>query len=102
MFPLTLRKIHGHSMMPVLPPRTIVWGFCWYNRLKVDDVIIFKHHGREKIKRISKIKEDELYVLGDHAEASSDSRTYGWIDSSEVIAKVIWPRVSKDRIEQSD
>lgn len=101
MLPFTIRKVSGHSMMPTLPPKTMVWGFRWFNRLKVGDVIIFKHQGREKIKRIDKIKEDKLFVLGDHREASSDSRDYGWVETEEVIAKVIWPRVPTSRIEAS-
>ena len=101
MRPFTIRKVSGHSMMPTLPPKTMVWGFRWFNRLKIGDVIIFKHQEREKIKRIDNIDADKLYVLGDHKEASTDSRTYGWINAEDVIAKVIWPRVPKSRIEAS-
>lgn len=101
MLPFILRRVHGHSMMPVLPPKTLVWGFRWFNRLKVGNIIIFKHAGKEKIKRISKIEDDKLFVLGDHSEASTDSRSYGWIMTEDVIAKVIWPHAPKDRAEEA-
>lgn len=33
-----------------------------------------------------------VYVVGDNAQASTDSRSFGWLQPDEVIAKVIWPR----------
>lgn len=101
MFPVMVRKVSGHSMMPVLPPKTLVWGFRWYNRLKVGDIVIFCHDNKEKIKRIHEIRGDELFLLGDHSEASTDSREFGSIPTSEVLAKVIWPRAPKERAEET-
>ena len=62
--------------------------------LQEGNVIIFEHEGKEKIKRILEITEGgELYVEGEHAEASKDSRHFGAIHKSSVIGKVIWPSV---------
>lgn len=94
-WPLMVRRIQGHSMMPVLPPGTKVLGLRWYKKLKVHDVIIFFHDGKEKIKRINEIDGSKLYVLGDHSQASSDSRQYGWIDRPQVMARLIWPSAKK-------
>ncbi|MBA3758019.1 hypothetical protein H0X10_00075 [Candidatus Saccharibacteria bacterium] len=101
-WPIILRKIHGHSMMPVLPPGTYVWGTRAFKKLTIGDTIIFFHEGKEKIKRISEVKNTKLFVLGDHAEASTDSRTFGWIEQSTVIAKLIWPHAPKSRAENID
>lgn len=98
-WPLVLRRIRGHSMMPVLPPETLVFGWGWFRRLRVGDVVIFCHAGKEKIKRIDRIEPQGLYLLGDHAEASSDSRDFGWLDQGVVMAKVFWPRAPKHRAE---
>jgi nickel-type superoxide dismutase maturation protease len=91
-WPFIMRNVQGHSMMPVLPPNTLVTGWKRYRKLQVGDVIIFSHHQKEKIKRISEIKDGQLFVLGDLPDASTDSRQFGWIDQSAVIAKVIYPR----------
>lgn len=87
-----IRKISGHSMVPVLPPNTLIVGFKKFRNLQVNDVIIFSHNNREKIKRITDIRNDELYVLGDLAEESTDSRHFGWIPKNSVVAKVVIPR----------
>jgi hypothetical protein len=79
-------------MMPVLPPNTLVVGLKYFHSLRIHDVIIFYHDGREKVKRIQIIDNGNLFVVGDHADASTDSRHFGWISTSNVIAKVIRPR----------
>ncbi len=90
-----LRKIHGHSMIPVLPPGIFIYGWRWFIRLKPGRVIMFRYNGRESIKRIDEVQDDGLFVLGDHAETSNDSRHYGLIPSHDVLAVVIWPRTAK-------
>jgi hypothetical protein len=79
-------------MVPVLPPNTLILASYRFGLLKPDDVVVFLHEGKEKIKRISEIRGGEMFVLGDHADASTDSRQFGWVYTSSVIAKVIYPR----------
>lgn len=93
--PITLRRVVGHSMVPVLPPGIHVYGWRWYKELKPGQVVIFEHEGREKIKRIDQIKNNKIYVLGDHEDSSADSRHFGWLDLDSVVAIVIWPRANK-------
>jgi len=61
--------------------------------LKPGDVVIASHNGLEKIKRIEKQQGDLIYLLGDNAEASTDSRTFGWVQAKTIIAKVVWPKL---------
>lgn len=83
-------------MVPVLPPGTLVFGLRWFWRLRPGKVIIFNRENRETVKRIDHIVEDGLlFVLGDHSEASTDSRHYGMIEPHLVESIVIWPRTEK-------
>lgn len=100
--PIIVRYIHGHSMMPVLPPGTLIWARSWFKKFKTGDTVIFLHEGKEKIKRIADIKDKELYLLGDHPETSTDSRQFGWIPSDQIIAKVFWPHAPKERAEETN
>lgn len=89
---LVLRQVSGDSMLPALKPGFPVVASGRFKALDVGDVVIIRHGGLEKIKRISSIKDDRLYLRGDNQEHSTDSRTFGWLHESAVVAKVIWPR----------
>ncbi len=49
---------------------------------KVDDIIL--------IKRISNIKKNEYYVLGDNLNDSFDSRKFGYIKKHDILGKVLF------------
>ena len=93
--PLLVRRVVGHSMLPVLPPGTLVVGIRHFRRLKPGHVVVVIHDGKEKIKRIDQIKDNQVYVLGDHGDGSSDSRHFGWLKVESVKAKIIWPRAKR-------
>lgn len=78
--------------MPILPPRTLVFGWCYYRHLKPGHVVVIEHAGVEKVKRIDQIQDDKIYVLGEHPETSTDSRHFGWLPKDLVRAVIIWPR----------
>lgn len=82
-------------MVPTLPPNTVVYCWQWFWRLRADDVIIFRHDYKELLKRIESIEHGRIFVLGDHAATSTDSRHFGTILRREVRGKVIWPRAPK-------
>ena len=56
------------------------------------DVVIVQHDGLEKIKRLRRIDNGIVYVVGDNAAASTDSRTFGSLPKAAIIATVLWPR----------
>jgi len=92
-----LRKVHGKSMLPALRPGQIIVASLWRRRINTGDIVLFRHRGLEKIKRVQAIKQGMVYLLGDNGEHSTDSRQFGWLPIDAVKAKVIKPR-SKRRV----
>ena len=90
-WPFMIRRVQGHSMVPTLPPGTIVYAIRWFKGIKPGRVIIFHRDNREVIKRIDHTNSAGVYVLGDHPETSTDSRHYGVIQSESIEGVVFWP-----------
>lgn len=78
-------------MEPTLRPGGIILA-VWVPSVRVGHVVIIEHGGIEKIKRIAKVRPGQIYVVGDNDVQSTDSRQFGWIDSSQVVGRVVWPR----------
>ncbi|HEY1835444.1 MAG TPA: S26 family signal peptidase [Candidatus Saccharimonadales bacterium] len=93
--PLLLRQIAGKSMLPQFWDGRVVVASGWFGRLRPHDVVIIRHDGLEKIKRIRQINDERLFVVGDNEAASTDSRDFGWLEYAAVQAKVIWPRATE-------
>lgn len=92
-----LRRVVGGSMAPTLKENQIVLVRPKLRRLKPGDIVVVKHDGREKIKRLNKLDGRMVYILGDNAPASTDSRHFGWLELIAVQGKVIWPRKRKQQ-----
>lgn len=88
---LLLRRIVGTSMLPTLRPDQIV-VVLRPAKYKSGDVVVVRHHGIEKIKRIAELQNDTVYLEGDNTAASTDSRHFGYLPSTVIKGKVIWPR----------
>jgi type IV secretory pathway protease TraF len=56
---------------------------------RIGDVVIVKHHKVEHIKRVSDLNEDEVFLLGDNPNESTDSREYGWVPKDSILGVVI-------------
>lgn len=94
--PIVVRRVFGHSMIPILPPKTLVFGWTWTSSYKPGHIVIFRHEGKEKIKRVAEVLGDgSIYVVGEHPETSTDSRQFGAIAPEHVLARIIWPGTNK-------
>lgn len=80
-------------MLPALRPGAIVLVRGKTDDIQPGDVIVIKHGGLEKVKRVQFVSGNRLFVIGDNQERSTDSRSFGWLYISAVKGRVIWPRV---------
>ena len=110
---LRLMRVHGRSMQPALRDGdlVIVGRGQRPDPPRRGDVIALRPqsmNGRSLVKRVIgvpgdhialagrrwSLKEDEFFVLGDQADGSTDSRSFGPVPSQEVIGWVwfrLWP-----------
>lgn len=90
---LALRRIVGDSMSPTFKAGQIIFVIGRFHNVQPRDVIVFEHQGIEKVKRIFQVDVHKgVFVRGDNSSASTDSRTFGWINFDEITGKVLWPR----------
>lgn len=100
-------------MVPTLMPGD--WALAvTRRRFRRGDIVVVEHPGRpgyEMVKRITGVPnermgdrtlaDDELWVEGDHEDASTDSRHFGTVTREQVKAKVVlvyWPKARRGRI----
>lgn len=89
---LLVRQISGRSMLPTLKPGKLIIALrARYSKYKEGDVVILRHEGIEKVKRVHEVKNDVVFVIGDNPSESKDSRAFGALPVSAVIGKVVWP-----------
>jgi len=79
-------------MLPALRPGRVVIATSLFRRPDIGDVIIVEHQRLEKIKRVTKLRHNQVFVSGDNTLNSTDSRDFGWLPYSAIVAKIIWPR----------
>ena len=89
------RRVVGRSMAPMLTPGQLIIATPWFRKLKPGQVVILEKNQRELVKRIERIEQDKLFVIGDNLDASTDSRQFGWLDIQHVTARVIRPNLAK-------
>lgn len=76
----------------------LVCGPTW--RLRAGDVVVVREPGAGgllAVKRVAAIGSGGVVVLGDNPAASRDSRAYGPVPRSEVVARVWWRYHPEDR-----
>jgi len=88
-------QVEGYSMWPTLKPkdRVILRPLNQDAPLPaIGGIIVCKHPqqpSRRVIKRLNAVLDDQLTVLGDCPDASTDSRQWGTIPRSSLIGEIV-------------
>lgn len=93
--PLLIRRMMGVSMAPKLQPGQLIIATRFFRKLKPGQVVIVERNNKEIIKRIERIVDNHVFVIGDNLGASKDSRHIGWLEEDEVVARVLKPNLAK-------
>ncbi len=92
MLPLVRVSVIGPSMEPAL--RNGDWLLCRRTRrLRAGEVAVMRHPQRPDlviVKRLVRRGAGGWWVLGDHPEASDDSRQFGEVPDSCMIGRVMF------------
>jgi signal peptidase I len=90
-FPFSHFIVSGNSMEPTLKEGQHVFSFNWFLKPKLKDIVVALVDSRFIIKRVVKIKNEELFLEGDNKLMSTDSRNFGWVNKSQVIGIInLW------------
>ena len=82
--------VHGNSMIPTLKPGQHVFIVNWFFQIKVGDLVVARIEKRDVIKRVSKLKAGQVFLVGDNKSESTDSRKFGWVSASQLVGKVFY------------
>lgn len=91
--PISRFTINGNSMLPTLSPGQDVLSFNWAylgRKPKIGDIVVIKKDGKEMVKRVQKVFDQEIFVSGDNMEESTDSRHFWPIKLDQIIGKVVY------------
>ena len=90
-----IRRVVGGSMSPKLSPGQLLLATPIFRHIHPGQVVIVEHDGKQKVKRVERVADDKVFVIGDNLDASTDSRHFGWVDEQQIIARVFWPKLAK-------
>jgi len=80
-------------MIPTYKNGTGVICYKWAylkGKPKKKEIVVAKVGGKNLIKRVTNVDGDKVFLVGDNQNQSTDSRAFGWVNSWQIIGKVIY------------
>lgn len=81
---MLVRRVIGRSMAPALIEGDVIIARR-LQRVREGDVVVARMAGREVIKRVHRSDGNRFHLRGDNATESTDSRTLGPVDVSDIL-----------------
>ena len=82
-------EVRGPSMLPTLAPGE--WLLVRRGvPARPGAVVVVRLAGRLVVKRVTRVGDDGVWVEGDNAAASDDSRTFGAVAPRDMVGEVRW------------
>jgi nickel-type superoxide dismutase maturation protease len=100
-------EVRGRSMAPALEPGDRLLVVRRRGPVRVGDVVLAldpRDASRELVKRVARVDEHGTELRGDHADSSTDARTFGTLPESAVTWRAIaryWPPGRLGRLDRS-
>ena len=93
----TVIDVTGRSMEPTLSPSARVL-LLRARSVRLGDVVVVRVNDLTMVKRVTAFTSDGLLFLeGDNASSSWDSRQFGPVARSQIVGRVVWPRLTPVR-----
>ena len=84
--------IQGDSMLPFLKDGDLVL-IDPYAKPQIDDVVLARHPFKKSVRIIKRVRgispEGRYFLVGDNAEGSTDSRSFGAIQAKDILGKAV-------------
>lgn len=85
--------VNGSSMYPTLESGDTLFMNKHYTNIEIGDIVVVEplvcFRGKIIIKRVTNIRDGEIFLEGDNKENSLDSRIVGWIPIEHVLGVII-------------
>lgn len=84
-------------MHPTLVPGDRVLCIPWWG-YQPGHLVVAKGETGPMVKRIAKISERGVWLIGDNRERSTDSRDFGWVTANQLLGRVIYRYAPTQRV----
>jgi phage repressor protein C with HTH and peptisase S24 domain len=75
-------------MLPTYRPGDTLLGWRWFSP-RVGQVVVARQGDHALIKRVVKLNDQHVWLMGDNRSYSTDSRHFGPLNRADLVARII-------------